>query len=190
MRKLTTVCCVLALGLGSFPSPAADPDRGTAPKPLLSLHGRKCKVAKGSYRRIESPDAWKALWLEHQTGSAKPDPIPEEVVTGEVDSTRCMVIAVFEGKEGRWEGFAVYSVTETSGQVLVRVSPLSRQTGVGVPPGQCGDGDQYLSGWGVFVLPRTKKTVVIEEDVREYLPDPPVWKKRAEFKAGDGSAKR
>jgi hypothetical protein len=117
------------------------------------------------------------MWLEHQTGSAKPEKTPRDLTAAEVDFTRCIVIAVFEGDGFACAGFKVHSVTETAARVILRVNPLYYQTGIGIPPGGPEPSDNRFdfnsAAWGIVVLPRTEKPVVVERTTST-IGDPPL----------------
>jgi len=157
-------------------------EKEKAVKPLLALDGRESKNTKAGYHRIESPEAWKALWLRHNTGTEKPDKVPATMPQAEVDFSRCMVVAVFQGKGELCEGYKVHSVSETDEQMTVRIQ--GRYFAVGATE------VQETSAWGIFVLPRSAKQLRIELDTRSDKVDPPKWTKVAEFKGGNGSVEK
>jgi hypothetical protein len=150
-------------------------------KPLLALDGRESKNTKAGYHRIESPEAWKALWLRHNTGTEKPDKIPVTMPQAEVDFSRCMVVAVFQGKGELCDGYKVHSVLESDEQITVHIQGRYFATGPEV---------QKTAAWGIFVLPRSTKRLLIELDTKSDKIDPPKWTKVAEFKAGNGSLEK
>ena len=156
-------------------------EKEKAVKPLLALDGRESKNSKAGYHRIETPEAWKALWLRHNTGTEKPDKIPVTMPQAEVDFSRCMVVAVFQGKGELCDGYKVHSVLESDEQITVRIQGRYFATGPEV---------QKTAAWGNFVLPRSTKRLLIELDTRSNKIDPPKWTKVAEFKAGNGSLEK
>jgi hypothetical protein len=185
-RSPATVAVLLGCVLSSSASPAAGrvlptDDKEKLVQPLFSLGGRESKNAKAGYHRIESPEAWKALWLRHNTGTEKPDKVPVTIPRPEVDFGRCMVVAVFQGEGDNCAGFKVHSVLETYERMTVRIQRLSFATGPEV---------QKTQAWGIFVLPRSATPVLIELDTRSDKSDPPKWTKAAELKAGDGSLEK
>jgi hypothetical protein len=156
-------------------------DKEKVVKPLFSLDGRESKNTKAGYHRIESPEAWNALWLRHNTGTEKPDKVPITMPQAEVDFSRCMVVAVFQGKGENCDGFKMHSVLESDEQITVRIQARYFATGPEV---------QETAAWGIFVLPRSTKHLLIELDKRSEKIDPPKWTKVAEFKAGNGSLEK
>ena len=157
-------------------------EKEKAVKPLLALDGRESKNTKAGYHRIESPEAWKALWLRHNTGTEKPDKIPVTMPQAEVDFSRCMIVAVFQGKEELCDGYKVHSVLETNDNITVRIQARSFAVGDTTVP--------KTAAWGIFVLPRSTKQLLVELDTKSDKSDPPKWTKVAEFKAGNGSLEK
>jgi hypothetical protein len=185
-RPPAIVAVLLGCVLSAATSPAAGrvvptDDKEKLVQPLFSLGGRESKNAKAGYHRIESPEAWKALWLRHNTGTEKPDTVPITTPQAEVDFSHCMVVAVFQGEGDNCDGFKVHSVLETDEQMTVRIQGLYFATGPEV---------QKTQAWGIFVLPRSAKPLLIELDTRSDKIDPPKWTKVAEFKAGNGSLEK
>jgi hypothetical protein len=156
-------------------------DKEKLVKPLISLGGGGSKNTKAGYHRIESPEAWNALWLRHNTGTEKPDNVPVTRPQAEVDFSKCMVVAVFQGKGENCAGFKVHSVLETDEHITVRVQGFYLGTG---PEGL------KTQAWGIFVLPRSAKPLLIELDTRSDKADPSRWTKVAELKAGSGSLEK
>jgi hypothetical protein len=185
-RSLAIVAVLLGCMFSSATSPAAGrvlptDDKEKLVQPLFSLGGRESKNARAGYHRIESPEAWKALWLRHTTGTEKPDTVPVTTPQAEVDFSRCMVVAVFQGKGDNCNGFKVHSVLESDEQITVRIQGRYFATGPEV---------QETAAWGIFVLPRSTKRLLVELDTRSEKIDPLKWTKVAEFKAGDGSLEK
>jgi hypothetical protein len=168
--------CVLsaATSLAAGRAVPAD-DKEKVVKPLFSLDGRESKNTKAGYHRVESPEAWKALWLRHNTGTEKPEP------QAEADFSRCMVVAVFQGKAVNSDGFKMHSVLESDEQITVRIQGRYFATGPEV---------QETAAWGIFVLPRSTKRLLVVLDTKSEKTDPPTWTKVAEFKAGNGSLEK
>ena len=131
MRKHLVFLGVLAVtGLVSpCLSTARSQEPGKSVRPLLSLDGRESKNTKAGYHRIESPEAWKTLWLRHNTGTEKPERIPVTMPQAEVDFSHCMVVAVFQGKGELCDGYKVHSVLETDENITVRIQARSFAVG-------------------------------------------------------------
>ena len=176
---------LLAGGLGRLwsVSKAADPGPvGKAPPaapvggggmpvlPWVTWSGPNSALADASYRRISSAGEWQTLWLAHRgkTLLESAGEVPQ------IDFRQCMVVAVFQGAGFNCRGVEAVSVTETAEAVTVRFSGQYYQT--------IGEGDA-VRPFGVFLLPRSTKALVLEENVQNLLGQPPVWKLRAQFDA-------
>jgi hypothetical protein len=147
----------------------ADP---SGAKPLLTLHGRNSKIVKAKLLRITTAEGWRALWMEHKTGSAKPTDVPKDLEYAELDFDRVMVIAVFEGEGINCRGYSSHSITEVDGRIRVRVTAHTYQSGIDTPDTQA---------WGILVLPRSNKEVVLEHDVRSLIDEPAKWQEWTRF---------
>jgi hypothetical protein len=86
-----------------------------------------------------------------------------------------MVIAIFQGAGWNNAGLKLVSISDEDNRIAVRFSNKGYQTGG--PDG----GGRKVTAYGFFVVPRSTKPVVIEEDVHEYIGKPPVWKERITF---------
>jgi hypothetical protein len=143
-----------------------------APKPLMSLYGRNSKITKEKLLRVTSTKEWKSLWLEHKTGRPDPKELPRDLEHVELDFEEVMVLAIFEGESSNCQGFTAHSIREDGEQIIVRVKAHNYQSGVITPATQA---------WGILVLPRSDKEVVLELDVRALIDAPPEWKRWTTF---------
>jgi hypothetical protein len=83
-----------------------------------------------------------------------------------------MVLAVFAGNTSNCRGYTAESIREEGGRIIVRVFAHTYQSDEDTPSTQ---------PWGVLVLPRSDKEVVLERDVRSLLSEPPRWKEWIAF---------
>ncbi len=171
-RQLALIAIVVIPGIVvSLRTLAQEPKADSALKPLVTHHGRLSKVVEPRIVRITNDREWQALWREHNVGKSKD--APDEYARMEFDFDRVMVIAVFQGEGILCGGYDVDSIAEAKDRLRLRVRPLYYQL-AGRP------GDEKLlgsSGWGVFVIPRSNKKIVLEKDVKGMVTDPPKWKK-------------
>jgi len=142
---------------------------------LVSMSGAHSHVEQAKYLRITSAKDFQSIYMQHL--GKKPEEFdayynPHGVPT--IDFQRCIVIAVFGGKGWNSAGIDVKSVIDGS-ELIVRFDDRSYQTA-----GPNGGGDQVCP-YGFFVLPRSEKAVVLEEDVQQYIGGEPQWKERARF---------
>ena len=192
----------LTLGVGLFLAwPAGSEEKAAqkAGKPLLTMYGTGSKVLKAKMVRVTSEKEWQALWAEHKTGPAKANKLTDEHGIVELDFKKVMVVAIFGGKGAISKGYSVHSMREGKKQITLRVDQHPYQIGFRDDPAP----GPELSAvavierddlpWGIFVLPRAQKEIVLYEDKRSLIQDPPKWVKWKSFPTltqGRKSAKR
>jgi hypothetical protein len=173
MRRFTvsTTICPLLLILVSRPAASAE-RAGKTTKPLLVITGPNSNVRKPEYHRIASAKQLQKVWLQHHGKTAQQ--AFEERLTGlNVDFDRCIVVAIFQGAGTNSRGVTVDSVTETEKTVTVRFDESHYQTSGGF---------DRSSAFAFVVLPKSKKAVVLEENVQGLKGRPAKWKERARLK--------
>ena len=90
----------------------------------------------------------------------------------EVDLARCEVVALFRGDSINSCGLRVGSVTEDGDTVVVRFDDISFQT---MSSGGKDGGDRVVP-YAFIILPKSEKTIVLEENVQSIIGGPPQWK--------------
>jgi hypothetical protein len=155
-------------------------------KPVVVWTGTDSKQAKMSFARCCSQKDWEATWHQHQSSEAK----AKGQGCPEVDFDSYMIVAIFNGKSFQKTGIEIVTVTEEKNCLRVRYKPLWFQVGFIRPERGSGPAkgetktDAYeTQSYAFVVLPKSQKAIVLEEDVRNLIPDPPVWKKRATLEA-------
>jgi hypothetical protein len=123
-------------------------------KPLIFLSGADSKVTKESYDRITTADEWEKTWIQH-LGTSKDDyyrPLME------IDFSRCMVIAIFRGKQIQVRQVEVNSISEQKGSLIVRFTELQYSIGaIGKMPEP-----EYKNPYAFIVLPKNDKELILE----------------------------
>ena len=153
---------------------AADNDN----KPLLTLYGRNSKITEAKLLRVTSEKEWNALWMEHKTGDRDPKTLSGDLEYVELDFGNVMAIAVFEGEAVNCRGYTAHSISEDAKRITVRVM-AHRYGSLGETPA--------TQAWGILVLPKSGKEIVLEHDVRRQKSGPPVWKEWKKFPAIPGA---
>ena len=149
---------------------AQEPTNNATVKPLMTLYGQHSKITKPKKVRITSDREWKALWSEHQLDQSR--------TRAELDFSRVMVIAIFQGDGMLYGGYDVERIIEGKDRLTVRVRPLYFQVSVSASV------DVMSSkAWGIFVLPLSDKQIVIEGDERKLIDSPYRWVKWTMFPA-------
>jgi hypothetical protein len=161
---------LFALGLGI----AAAQEAGER-KPLVTLAGAESKIGEKEYDRITTHDELVKVWLRHVGADpARHDDFYNEAGVPDVDFERCMVVAVFGGRCINSAGIYAVGVAEEADRVLLRFDHRSFQSG---PEGK------RATPFGFFVVPRSSKALVLEENVQRLIGGKPEWKERARFDA-------
>jgi len=144
-------------------------------KPLVTLAGAESKIAEKEYDRVTTKAELVKVWLRHVGADpARHNDYYNEEGVPDVDFGRCMVVAVFGGKCINSAGICAISVTEEADRVLLRFDHRSFQSG---PEGK------RATPFGFFVVPRSTKALVLEENVQHIIGGEPEWKERARFDA-------
>ena len=104
-----------------------------------------------------------------------------------IDFDRCMVIAVFRGAGWNSSGISAVSISDTD-RVVFRFDDRSYQTSSDfTTDGKLNvdtdddRGGNKVTPFGIFVVPRSEKELVLENNVQNLKGRPPVWKEVARF---------
>ena len=180
-RLITSAGAILALTIIATPvllsHQKAVAQTAVSKTPLVALSGSNSRIVKASFKRITSATEWEALWKQH-TGK----PVSNYYDKSEmprVNFDDCMVIAVFSGPSVANDGVSAVSVTEQPEKVVLRYS--NRYLQITVPDVKAREKAVVNGAFGMFVLPRSAKPVVLEESVRTLKGETPVAKVRAEL---------
>ncbi len=161
------------LALPVFGEGAAD-ERGKVA--LAQWYGRESAVDYEAWVVARDQEALKRVWVAHYGPDAVGRAAQGWVQAPEVDFDRCMVVGVFNGERTNCNGERLVSVEEKGDHVLVRYDSITFQTMA--MPGDVDEGDSSTP-WGLFLVPWSDKTVVIEENTQGLIGGPPVWTERA-----------
>ncbi len=181
---LTTIACLFASVASGRTPPTSNGTGGPATvednahqttRPLVTLTGADSHVKERSYYRITSEDEWITIWQRYKGAKESKgyDLFCNPLGLPNIDFEKCMVIAVLQGSGWNSAGLTAVAVLEAKDGIVLRFRDKFYQTG-----GPHGGGKQ-VAVYGFFVLPRSNKTVVLEENVQNYKGRPPVWQERA-----------
>ena len=168
MKKLALMSVLLVIIAGSA---NVSPSRSILPPsrpivPIMEMYGADTRITEEKVFRITSRDVWQSIWCEHCTGKRRCDSrcsLPETI---EVDFDRMMIIALFIPNRDNSDGLSSYSVIEDSYCIRIRLDEHSYQSGSDTPTG---------CPWGIIVLPRSDKPVVLERDAQIQAGGFPIW---------------
>jgi hypothetical protein len=153
-------------------------------RPFLIWTGSNSKVMERGCFRITTREEWTDLWLRHTGQSAPalyrsgqfnhwavPDGVPQ------VDFTRCVVVAVFQGPKSDSAGFDIAGVVDQGEATMLRLVERWSQSAASSEPTP----PVPISVFGLFVLPRSNRPLVVEESVQHHLGKPLIWKEHVRF---------
>jgi hypothetical protein len=154
---------------------AADAPANPAHLPLVTLTGADSHIGERSCHRVASQAEWIKIWQRHKVvkEAKNYDLYYNPLDLPYLNFEKCMVIAVFQGSGWNAAGWEALDVEEDTNSVTLRYRIKGYQT---AGPG---GGGKQVNVYGFFILPRSKKTVVLEEEVRTKKPEPPVREERA-----------
>ena len=184
-RPCVAAAIGIAAGLACLIAPAAEEPAGRILKPCVTISGADSHVTIRRYHRITSGEVWTRIWQEHMGKSwqergerirqrqTEPNDLREPLTCPMIDFDNYMVIGIFQGEGVNSTGLKVFSISEEDNRILFRYDNNSYQTMGRVGSSHGGD---KVTVYGFFVLPRSTKRMVLEENVQNYLGQPPVWK--------------
>ena len=165
--------------------------------PVVSFSGNDSEISERSFHRIQTLDEFAVVWRKH-TGQTKVewkgwngkyDTFYNTLGIPMVNFDHYMVIAIFDGAGVNCAGLDVVTITNAKDQIRFRFEDK--------PYGTEGGHDDVKS-FGIFVVPKSNKSIVIEKKVpaaKDIVTGlragdtKPTWKKCHEFDALNQNAK-
>jgi hypothetical protein len=176
--KLRPLRCLLVAAL--LPTALAAAQSST--KPLASFDGAHSGIDEQTYERITAAKEFQDLYMKHLgEDPEKFDAFYNPHGVPIIDFERCMVVAVFRGMKVNSAGVEVKSVTEDADRIVLRFADRSFQTRGEDSSG--GGGSRSVTPYGMFVLPRSDKEIVLEREIRNAMRRPSKWKEVARIPA-------
>lgn len=170
---LLTFLCITALSYVATNEAANNnDDQMPTSKPLVVMSGEVSHVAKPLCRRLASPEEWARVWASH-LGTTVDDAYRPIL---EIDFDRCLIVAIFRGREANVLGIEINSLSEVADLVIIRFSTLGYQSA-----GE--DADEMSRPYAFIVLPKSNKTIVLQENVQQNKSGEPQWKEYARLVA-------
>lgn len=175
------VCGLMMLGAAmGLAGQAAQIAQAPGKVPFVSWTGPHSAIQESRYARVRDQKDWEKLWLEH---TGQPAPAGVGVPAGpEIDFGRCEVVACFRGKSKNSNGERVMAIDDLTEFVRIRFDSASYQT-ASFQPGVEDRGVDCVP-FGIWLVERTNKAIVVEENVQSVIGAPPVWREQKRFPAG------
>ena len=171
-RLIVALVVVVAWSLAALITTRAEGPARKVLKPCVAITGADSHVTKCRYERITSADQWARVWQEHK--GKKPtgqyDSFYDPLTLPVIDFDRYMVIAIFWGECWNRTGLTA-SMTEEDRRIVFGFRVKTYQTWPG-------GGEPKVAAYGFFVVPRSAKPVVVQEDIGQETFE---WKERITF---------
>jgi hypothetical protein len=142
--------------------------------PFVTWSGPDSCISTSTFTRATNEAQWQAMWAAHIGAAAKVNNVGQ-LFMPKVNFDRCMVVAAFRGDGHNSNGYFVVEAIDEPDRVVLRLDEQTYQTAG--PDG----GAVKVRPYGIFVLPRSNKSVVIEENVQGIKDRPATWKERAKL---------
>jgi hypothetical protein len=180
--KLRTWACVGVACGASLLGGAGLRQNATNLAVAISWSGSTSAVAKGRIERVSDQARWDAVRKEHCGPRIELNALGFPVVPT-IDFERFEVICGFSGTRVNLYQWSIDSVQDLGEVVRVRFDQVGFQTASfdGQP-----DKGVTTSAYGFFVVPRTAKEIVMEENTQGRINGPPVWTERVRLAAKKG----
>lgn len=141
----------------------------TPDRPIMEVTGAYSKIATRFYVTVTSEKEWGRIWARH-TGQS--DAVLSAGGTRlQVDFSRYMVVAVFQGMQPYNLGVVAQSLKEDSERVVFRFT----NRWVATDARSDAHVDNPYTPFGMFILPRAQKEVVLEEAVYSAKGEPATY---------------
>jgi len=147
--------------------------------PYVQWAGADSKRTEPGFVFIRDEAAWRALWGSHTGTDTTLGGAMRRHVAPDVNFERCAVVAFFRGRTTNVDGETVHEVDESPERVRVRFIADTFQTASFDGP----DHGVATTPYGIWVIPATNKTIVIEEGRRSLINDPVKWVEVKRFDA-------
>lgn len=170
---LASVAAAVCVSVATQPAPRAEESPAA-----VSWAGSRSEIKMPRAVRVLDAKAWESLWREHRGASIEKNANGFETWPA-IDFDRYMVIALFGGPSNNSNGWFLRSWGERESHLLIRCEQQRFQTASfdGGPSGIA------TLDFGFFVLPRSSREVVIEENTQNLIGKPPIWKEKLRFAA-------
>lgn len=144
--------------------------------PAVQFVGQDSKIESAKYVLVTNVEDWNKLWAEH-TGVAQ-SYSPPRYTAPIIDFTRYVVVGAFNGKSTNTDGKIVDAIRLDPDAVRVRFHTASFQTarsGPGDDPGTA------TSSYGLWVIEKSTKPIVLEEPAQTTKAGSSGWKEVQRF---------
>lgn len=139
--------------------------------------GQSSRITQPSFELIRDEASWAWLWARHTGAQAQAVP-PTRHAAPVIDFSRFMVIGAFNGTATNTDGLVARSISTDETSVRVRFETSSFQT-ASFGPGP--DHGVTTTCYGLWVIDRSDKPIIIEEGVQQLKDAPVQWSEVKRF---------
>lgn len=160
------------VGVGQRAEPESRP-------PVISFSGPHSAITERAFHFITTQATFADLWASHIGEKAERMIAHSGGVIGPtIDFERFAVVAYFRGRSYNCDGEYVISIDEFEDRVRIRFDSHTFQTSsFGDEP----DPGERVTPYGIWVISRTNKSIVLEENTQGLIGREPVWTERQRF---------
>lgn len=166
------VCAAAIAGaaIGLSDPPEATPEASRPP--IVQWYGNDSRIQQRRWELITSAERWRALWEEHRAEGVD-RAVQGWVQPPEIDFARYAAVALFRGRTINNNGERADAVFVRDGATVIRFDSVSFQTASLDGP----DHGEPTVPYGIWLVERSERPILIEENVQGLIGGPAVWKR-------------
>jgi len=182
-RRHVGLCVVSLAVLGGAAASSISASRDAAAAkderlPAVQFVGHDSRITQPRFVLVKDQAAWASLWSEH-TSAAAGGGAMTRYAAPVIDFNRFMVVGAFSGATTNQDGEVAEMVGVEPNLVRVRYVPSTFQSAVAI--GGEADHGVATTPFGLWVVERTEKPIVIERGERGLKAEPIQWKEVKRF---------
>jgi len=143
---------------------------------LMALTGNRSDIRKEAYHLLRNQKDFDEIWLAHK-GSRVNRATQGWPMTPQLDFDRVQALLLFGGDRTNCNGYRIVEILEDTDSIRVRIDLITYQSDMStskpIP--------RFLDPWALMVLPASKKTLIVEENVQNIKDHYAKWKQVASF---------
>lgn len=147
-------------------------------RPFVTWSGPDSAVQEPFFARAKNEEEWTKIWEKHQGTPARRNNIQQPFIP-QIDFDQCTLVAIFQGAGYNSNGVIVSEIIEEPDRIVFRYDESTYQVAFGL-----NDKPQELPkvhAYGLFVLPKTSKPIVLQENRQNLKDEPAKWTERAKL---------
>ncbi|MCG3125846.1 MAG: hypothetical protein CHACPFDD_00673 [Phycisphaerae bacterium] len=154
---------VVTVSVGHGQDRQATRTEGRPVRPVVAWSGKQSHITASGQFRVTSAKEWEALWTRH-----KPDWLEKREHgprVPEIDFEKYMVIAIFAGSGSNVDAIVADAIVDEADALRFRYRLITYQTQATA---------DAVTPFGIFVVPRSQKPILLEERVVPIVGEPSI----------------